>query len=123
MDTRTIICIICTILSSYGLAGTLIILFSSIVTFGDETRFKLTDVTIFLLPLVSVAAWYFYFKISGYWINYDIVSKKLKVRGLCLGSLAVILSMGSGLVFCFPSILLMIYIYFTAPESKKAAPL
>ena len=89
-----------------------------IVTLDGDFSSKSTEVTL-LVPLASIPAWYFYFKISSSWLEYGSVSKKLKVRGMLFGFLAVLLSMGAGLVYCFPSILLMVYIYFTAPEHKQ----
>jgi hypothetical protein len=94
-------------------------LFIFIATLDGDFSSRPNEVTL-LVPLASIPAWYFYFKISSSWLQYGSVSKKLKVRGILLGSLAVLLSMGAGLVYCFPSILLMVYIYFTAPEHKKA---
>lgn len=93
-------------------------LFAFIATLGGDFSSKSAEVTL-LVPLFSLPAWYFYFKISSCWLQYGSIPKKLKVKGILFGSLAVLLSMGAGIVFCFPSILLMIYICFTVSEPKQ----
>ena len=92
--------------------------------FIDLFSGQVTDDKIYItfsIASLYALAWFFYFLISFNWVKYNVVPLKLKLIGSIFGLFAVLMTLGIGVLFTLPSVLLMLYICFGVPSVKSNA--
>ncbi|WP_199468194.1 hypothetical protein [Marinomonas transparens] len=109
------IAIVCTVLSGLGvwlsISAILNIISMAIKVLTQEealTWERLRDVFFLIFPL----AWFFYFRICHYWVRFNYVPYSLILPGTLFGVICIAATVGFGIVFTFPAVLLMFYILF-----------
>ena len=115
MKMRLCIAFVCTVLSGIGvwvgISAILNIVSIALEALTQEEILasgKLGTVFYFIFPL----AWFFYFKICYYWVRFNYVPFGLIFFGTLFGIISIVATIGFGIVFTFPAVLLMFYVFF-----------
>ncbi len=121
MIYRLLVFLLCTSFSYMGIGFTLGGIEEIIsCLMGDFCTWNKYDNPLLVsLPVILFCtAWLLYFLISYNWIRHKAVSKNLRILGGSIGSISIIITVGMGLLFVLPSVILMLYIHFRVPYAK-----
>jgi hypothetical protein len=121
MVYRIIAVLACTVLSFYGVFWPLWAsgeIFTCLAGGPCQIKSDAKDIFTIIAVIIFSTAWFFYFIICYSWIRTRPIPKKTRILGATFGCTSILMTVGLGLFFTFPSVGLMIHIHRTVPYKK-----